>query len=71
MPVNEEEPPPEPTIADRYVPRVRAAIGATDRTPVRMIVLFIIIGACLAVAPPPFNAIGFAALVLLALTIRR
>jgi len=71
MPVNEVPPDPEPTLGERFAVRSRAAIGATDRTPVRMIVLFICIGACLAVAPPPFNALGFAALVLLALTIRR
>jgi len=70
MPVNEEPLPPEPTLGERFVPRARAVIGATPTMPVRTIVLFILIGVCLAVAPPPFNALGIAGLVLLALTRR-
>lgn len=67
MPVNEEPLPPEPTLADRFVTRSRAAIGASDRMPVRVFILFILIGGCTTLAPIPFNLIGVGAVALLAL----
>jgi hypothetical protein len=69
MPVNEyvEDEVPAPTKADRVVTVVHQATGATDRMPVRVIVLFITAIACTALAPIPFSLIGAAAIVLLAL----
>ena len=67
MPVTELPPEPEPTLADRFAVRSRAAIGASDRIPVRVIILFILMGGCVTLAPLPANIIGVAALALLAL----
>ena len=67
MPVNEVPPDPEPSIVDRFVPRVSGAIGASGRMPVRVILLFILSICCVAVAPVPANMLGVAAVVLLAL----
>ena len=67
MPVNEELPDPEPTLADRFAVRSRAVIGASDRMPVRVILLFILIGVCVTLAPIPANLLGVGALSLLAL----
>jgi len=67
MPVNELEPEPEPTIADRFMPRVRAVTGTSDRMPLRVLILFILTGACVTLAPTPINIIGVAALFMLAL----
>jgi hypothetical protein len=68
MPVNEYvEDEPVVTTSDRITSVVHQATGATDRMPVRVIVLFITAIACTALAPIPFNLIGAAAIVLLAL----
>jgi hypothetical protein len=67
MPVNEMPPEPEPTLADRLAIRSRAAIGASDRMPVRVILLFVLTGVCVTLAPIPANLLGVAALSLLAL----
>jgi len=67
MPVNEVPPEPEPTLGEKLVVRSRGAIGASDRMPVRVIILFILSICCVAVAPVPANIVGVAAVVLLAL----
>jgi len=67
MPVNEPEPEPEPTLAERFIPRARASIGASDRLPVRVLMLFIITGVCVTLAPIPANIIGVIGICLLAL----
>ena len=67
MPVNELPPEPEPTLADRFVPQARRAVGATDRIPLRVMVLFVVAAASMVVAPIPFNVIGVGAVALLAL----
>jgi hypothetical protein len=68
MPVNEEPVavPNDPRI-DAIIARSRHAIGASDRMPVRVIILFILSICCVAVAPVPANIVGVAAVVLLAL----
>jgi hypothetical protein len=70
MPVNEgidiDLPAKEP-ITSQVVIASRNAIGASDRLPVRVIVLFTVAIACSTLAPLPINIIGAAAIVLLAL----
>lgn len=66
-PVNDEPLPPEPTLGERFAVRSRAAIGASDRMPVRIILLFVLIGVCVTLAPIPANLLGVGALSLLAL----
>lgn len=68
MPVNElpVEPEPDPRL-DRFRSQVRAATGASDRMPLRVLVLFVIAAASMVAAPIPFNVIGAAAVALLAL----
>ena len=68
-PVNEEEPIPDPTLAERLAPRFRSVVGASDRMPIRILVYFITIAACVTLAPTPVNIIGVAAVALLALDI--
>jgi hypothetical protein len=68
-PVNEEvEPEPiDLPITSQVVMASRNAIGASDRMPVRVIILFTVAIACSTLAPLPINIIGAAAIVLLAL----
>lgn len=73
MPVNEEPPEPEP---DPRVVRVQNALirsrdlmGGSDRMPIRVILLVIIVGICMTLAPTPANIIGVGALLLLSLDI--
>jgi hypothetical protein len=71
MPVNEELPPEEvrDPIIERLVTRSRVVIGASDRMPIRVIVLVVVIVGLMTLAPTPANIIGVAATVLLALDI--
>lgn len=68
MPVNEYVEPDEPIrrveLAQQVVSR---ATGATDRVPLRVLVLFVVAVVCATLAPLPANVVGVAALVLLAL----
>lgn len=66
-PVNEEIIVEEDPRFARFVARSRHAIGASDRMPVRVLILFILTGGCVTLAPTPINFIGVAAVVLLAL----
>ena len=66
-PVNEEEPVPQPTLADRFAIRSRTLMGASDRMPIRVLILFTLTAMCVTLAPIPANLIGVAALSLLAL----
>ena len=69
-PVNEAEviEEPDPRFAKVAI-KSRALIGASDRMPVRVIVLVIALGICVTLAPLPANIIGIGALLLLALDI--
>jgi hypothetical protein len=67
MPVNEE---PIEEEEDPRFERVRAMasrglMGASDRMPVRVIILAIIVGVCVTLSPTPANIIGGVALLLL------
>ena len=67
-PVNEDEPtPPEPPAFVAAMYRTRAAVGASERMPLRVLILFIVTIGCTTLAPIPANIIGVAAVVLLAL----
>jgi hypothetical protein len=67
-PVNEfiEEPEVVP-VTDRVASTIRHAVGASDRLPVRVLLLFVVVVICTAMAPLPANLVGVAAAVLLAL----
>jgi hypothetical protein len=67
MPVNEEPEVQRDPRMDQILERSRHAIGASDRMPVRVILLFIVSVTCAALAPIPANIVGVAAVVLLAL----
>jgi hypothetical protein len=67
MPVTEEAPEREPTLGERFAMRTRQVVGASERMPIRVFVLFVTIAAVAAVAPEPANIIGVAAVSLLAL----
>jgi hypothetical protein len=69
MPVNQEpiEEPAEFGIASRLAIRSREVAGASDRLPLRVIILFILSIVCVTLAQVPFNLVGVAAIVLLAL----
>jgi hypothetical protein len=67
MPVNEDEPIPDPPAYQQIFRRTTASIGASDRIPLRVLILFIITIGCTTLAPIPANIIGVAAVVLLAL----
>jgi hypothetical protein len=68
MPVNEGiDTEPEVPITSRVVIASRNAIGASERMPVRVIVLFTVATGCATLAPLPINIVGVAAIVLLAL----
>lgn len=70
MPTNEEEPVEElDPIIERAIHRTRGVIGASDRMPIRVIVLIITILVCVTLSPTPANIIGLAALTLLAIDI--
>jgi hypothetical protein len=70
MPVNEPEQVEElDPVIERLVTRTRGAIGASERMPIRVIVLVIAIAVCMTLAPTPANIIGVAAIALLALDI--
>jgi hypothetical protein len=70
MPVNdiaeEDEPITRIELAQQIVSR---ATGATDRVPLRVLVLFVVAVVCATLAPIPANVVGVAALVLLALDV--
>jgi hypothetical protein len=68
-PVNEELPPDEvrDPVIERLVTRARDAMGASERMPIRVLVYFVALAACMTTAPTPANIIGVAALALLAL----
>ena len=66
-PVNEYEPEPEPPAYERIFAKSRASIGASDRMPIRVLILFMVIATCTTLAPIPVNIIGVCALALLAL----
>lgn len=65
-PVNEE---PEELVPDPRFVRVqtttRGLMGASDRIPIRLIVLFIILSVCVTLSPTPANIIGVGALFLI------
>jgi hypothetical protein len=65
------EPAPDPRVEalQRAQQRVARTVGATDRVPLRVIVLALIVGACAVTAPIPFNAIAVMATVLLIIDI--
>lgn len=68
MPVNDEPIIEEPhPYAERFFTQTRRAVGATDRIPLRIMALFIVIAVCTALAPIPANLVGVAAVALLAL----
>jgi hypothetical protein len=69
MPINEiiEEPEVLPPVTDRVTASVRRAVGASDRIPARVLLLFVVVVICTATAPIPANLVGVAAAVLLAL----
>ena len=71
MPVNEELPPEDvrDPVIERLVTRSRGVMGASDRMPIRVIVLVVVIVGLMTLAPTPANIIGVAATVLLALDI--
>lgn len=52
---------------ERILARSRHAVGASDRMPVRVIFLFIIIGICMTLSPTPANIVGIGATLLLSL----
>lgn len=68
MPVNEELPeePQDPRFA-KVLARSRHAVGASDRMPVRVLILFVVSAGSAAFAEFPANIVGVAAIVLLAL----
>jgi hypothetical protein len=68
VPVNEyiEEPEVVPA-PQRVASTLRRAVGATDRLPTRVLLLFVVVIVCMATAPYPASLIGAAAIVLLAL----
>lgn len=68
MPVTDTpiESQPDPRV-ERLLSRTRTAVGASDRMPVRVLAYFVLIGACMTLAPIPANIIGVAAVALLAL----
>ena len=62
--------PPQPVEDPRFaqvLANTRIAVGASDRMPIRVMVLFIVIAASAALAPLPLNLVGVAAVALLAL----
>jgi hypothetical protein len=64
--------PTEPEEDPRFkevLERSRHAIGASDRMPVRVIILVALIATCVTLSPTPVNIIGIVATVLLALDI--
>jgi len=69
-PVNEEpiEEEPDPRFA-KVQSATRDVMGASERMPIRVILLVILIGLCGATSPIPANIIGIVALLLLTLDI--
>jgi hypothetical protein len=55
------------TVVERVAIVSREVVGASERMPVRVVVLFVIALACVILAQVPFNVVGGAAIVLLAL----
>ncbi len=70
MPVNEEpiEPEPDPRFA-KVQAKARGVMGASDRMPIRAILLVIVVGLCIALSPIPANIVGIIALLLLTIDI--
>lgn len=67
-PVNEDAVEDDPISQVEVVQRaVMSAAGASERVPLRVIVLFVVAIVCATLAPVPFNGVGVAALVMLAL----
>jgi hypothetical protein len=68
-PVNEyvEDEPVVVTVPERVSGVIHRATGASDRVSLRVILLFIVVSVCVALAPMPANIVGVAAVVLLAL----
>jgi hypothetical protein len=64
-----EEPPPD-TGAVAFLTRIVRVPASTDQTPLR-VVYVLVIALTLSMTPLPFNAIGFVALVCLALSLGR
>jgi hypothetical protein len=62
------EPEPDPRF-QRVIERSRQAIGASDRMPVRVLALVIVVSVCMTLSPTPANIIGMIALVLLVIDI--
>jgi hypothetical protein len=64
-----DEPPEQPADPrlEQVIRQTRIAVGASDRMPVRVMVLFIASVVCAALAPLPFSLVGVSALALLAL----
>lgn len=71
MPVNEEviEEPEDPRFARVRAMASRGVMGSSDRMPLRVILLVILIGICGSTSPIPANIIGIVALLLLTLDI--
>lgn len=71
MPVNEEpiEEEEDPRFAKVRAIASRGVMGGTDRFPVRVIILAIIVGITVTLSPTPANIIGGAALLLLIIDI--
>lgn len=69
MPVNEEpvEVEEDPRFAKVRAIASRGVMGSSDRMPVRVIVLVLILGICMTLSPTPANIIGIGALLLLTL----
>ena len=68
MPINEEEPIPEPDPrVERFVMASRHVVGATERVPIRVVVLLVIALVSVTLAPLPINLIGVGAVLLLAI----
>jgi hypothetical protein len=74
MASNDPEPDDEPKVPDQgpvaYLTRVIHDTATNDQTPIR-VGLMILIALSLAATPIPWNGVGFASLVLLALSLGR
>jgi hypothetical protein len=66
-PVNEDEPIAPPSRREVWSDRAAKSIGASDRMPIRVFILFVTAVACVTLAPVPANLLGVAAVVLLAI----
>lgn len=67
-PTTEEDPIPEHSpLYERFATTTKRSVGATDRIPLRVLILFSVTIICTTMAPIPFNVVGVTALVLLAL----